>query len=248
MRAFRADLHIHTCLSPCADDGMVPREIAVRARKKALDIVGICDHNSAENVTVVQEAGAREGVKVLGGIEATSQEEVHILAVFDALESLFEFQAIVHGRLPGLNDEKRFGRQLVVDERGEVTGCSDRLLIGATSLSVQEIVERVCALGGLVIASHVDRESFSIISQLGFIPDGLELDALELSPNYARCADSGRLMKRPEEYGFPLVAFSDAHFVEDIGRRVTTFLMAEPAIAEMKKALSGECGRKVMFD
>ncbi len=226
---------------------MVPRRIIERARTRRLDIVGICDHNSAENVMVMQKVGDGEGVAVIGGIEATSEEEVHILALFDDAKSLFEFQSLIYEGLPGLNDERRLGNQLVVDERDEVTDRNDRLLIGASSLSVQEIVEATSAREGLAVASHIDRESFSIISQLGFVPEGLALDALELSPGCECGAGPGRPMKEPGEYGFPLVTFSDAHVLEDIGKRVTTFVMEEPTTVEIRRALSCEGGRKVLL-
>ena len=246
LREFKADLHIHTPLSPCADEEMFPQRIIKQAKMNNLDIVGICDHNSAENVVATQKIGWRGMIAVIGGIEATSQEEVHILALFDNIKELFEFQEIIYEKLSGFNDERVFGKQLIINEDDEVTGSNNRLLIGATSLSLQKIVETICSLGGLSIASHIDRKSFSIIAQLGFIPEGLLLDALELSPSYEH--QTGSFASRwvsPELYGFPLVTFSDAHFLKDIGKSFTIFLMKEASVGEIKKALSGEDGRKV---
>ncbi len=248
LRKFKADLHIHTSLSPCADEEMFPQSIIKQAKINDLDIVGICDHNSAENVVATKKIGQREDVAVIGGIEATSQEEVHILALFDKIKELFEFQEIIYKKLSGFNDEKVFGKQLIINENNEVVGSNNRLLIGATSLSLQEIVQAIYSLGGLTIASHIDREIYSIIAQLGFIPEGLLLDALELSPNYERktvCVADRQV--NPELYGFSLVTFSDAHFLKDIGKSFTVFLMEEASIGEIKKALSGEDGRKVMI-
>ncbi len=248
LRKFKADLHIHTSLSPCADEEMFPQSIIKQAKMNDLDIVGICDHNSAENVVATKKIGQREDVAVIGGIEATSQEEVHILALFDKIKELFEFQEIIYKKLSGFNDEKVFGKQLIINENNEVVGSNNRLLIGATSLSLQEIVQAIYSLGGLTIASHIDREIYSIIAQLGFIPEGLLLDALELSPNYERktvCVADRQV--NPELYGFSLVTFSDAHFLKDIGKSFTVFLMEEASIGEIKKALSGEDGRKVMI-
>ena len=248
LREFKADLHIHTSLSPCADEKMFPQGIIKQAKMNNLDIVGICDHNSAENVMATQKIGQREKIVVIGGIEATSQEEVHILALFDNVRKLCEFQEIIYEKLSGFNDEKIFGKQLIINEDDEVIGSNDRLLIGATSLSLQKIVQTIRSLGGLTIASHIDRSSFSIIAQLGFIPEGLLLDALELSPNYEhRTARFASRQANPELYGFPLVTFSDAHFLKDIGRSFTIFLMEEANIGEIKKALSREDGRKVMI-
>jgi PHP family Zn ribbon phosphoesterase len=248
LREFKADLHIHTSLSPCAGEEMFPQRIIKQAKMNDLDIVGICDHNSAENVIATQKIGQREKIAVIGGIEATSQEEVHILALFDNLKELFEFKEIIYDKLSGFNDEKVFGKQLIINEANEAIGSSNRLLIGATSLSLQEIVQTICSLEGLTIASHIDRGSFSIIAQLGFIPEGLLLDALELSPNYEHRTSSfaGRRVN-PVLYGLPLVTFSDAHFLKDIGKCFTIFLMEEASIREIKKALSGEDGRKVMI-
>ena len=82
IKEFKADMHIHTCLSPCADLEMSPRNIIKEAKKKGLDIIGICDHNSAENFPAVEKSANKEGIKVIGGIEITSREEVHVLALF----------------------------------------------------------------------------------------------------------------------------------------------------------------------
>ena len=241
LKEFKADLHVHTCLSPCADDKMSPQKIVEQAKINQLDIIGICDHNSAENVTAARKTGEREKITVIGGIEVTSQEEVHILALFDDEKDLFDFQAVIYEKLSGFNDEKSFGKQLIINENNEIIGLNDKLLIGATSLPIHKIVQTICSLGGLVIASHIDRERFSIIGQLGYIPEGLPLDALELSPNCDR-----RKMSL-EDYGFPLVTFSDAHFPEDIGKSFTVFLIEEATIEEIRKALSREDGRRVMF-
>ncbi|MCK4358116.1 MAG: PHP domain-containing protein [Candidatus Cloacimonetes bacterium] len=239
---FKFDLHIHTCLSPCGDLEMVPTKIIKRAKLKGLDVIGICDHNASENVKAVKKAGELENVKVLGGMEVTSKEEVHILTLFDEDEDLIGFQKIIYENLHGVNNDELFGYQLVVDENDEILDTNNRLLIGATELSVEEIVEKARSLNGLVIASHVDRERFSIIGQLGFIPEGLDLDGLELS---ARYVFGKKNLDFPMASGFPLVTFSDAHYIDDIGKTSTTFFINDVKISEIKKALSGEDGRKL---
>jgi PHP family Zn ribbon phosphoesterase len=240
LKEFKADLHIHTCLSPCADLTMLPTAIVKQAKLQNLDIVGICDHNSAENVTAVKKAGEREGLQVLGGLEITSREEVHTLAFFDDDTTLREMQNIIYKNLSGENDEDFFGEQVIVDEYDRPIDLNSKLLIGATSLPVDEIVKLIHGLGGLAIASHIDRESFSIIGQLGFIPEQLPLDALELSPNY----ESSKIANY-ESYGFPLVTSSDAHFLSDIGKNITTFFLNAPSFSEVAMAIHGIEGRKV---
>jgi len=231
MKGYKMDLHIHTCLSPCAELEMLPTTIIKQARDKNLDVVGICDHNSAENVSAVERAGEKEGVQVLGGMEICSSEEVHILAFFDDDGALLEMQNIVYENLFGENDEKCFGGQIIVDEYDKIIGSTNKLLIGSTSLGIDRIVELVHSLGGLAVASHVDRDSFSIISQLGFIPKELPLDALELS---WRCELSE--VNNYESYGLPLVKSSDAHFLSDIGKAVTTFSLSVPSFSEVVMA------------
>jgi len=234
------DLHIHTCLSPCAQSDMLPTTIIKQARDKNLDVVGICDHNSAENVSAVRKAGERGNVQVLGGMEICSSEEIHVLAFFDDDDALLEMQNIVYENLSGENDEDYFGRQLIADEHDRIIGSTRKLLIGSTSLGIDRIVELVHSLGGLAIASHVDRPSFSIITQLGFVPKELLLDALELS---WRCESSE--VNNYESCGLPLVKSSDAHVLSDIAKAVTTFFLNSPSFSEVAMAFHGVEGRAV---
>jgi len=235
MRKVRADLHLHTCLSPCADNQMQATAMVEQAKKVGLDMIGICDHNSAENVAAVVKAGQRAGLAVIGGMEVTSSEEVHILGLFHTETDLMRMQDMVYENLPGENSEEAFGPQLVIDEWNNVVGKNPRLLIGATNLTVEQIVDSIHQWSGLAIASHIDRERFSLIGQLGFIPEGLKLDAVEVS------APSSAL----REYGYPVVTSSDAHFLEDIGRNPTCFMIESASLAEIRKALRCELGRRI---
>ena len=237
MKEFRADLHIHTCLSPCADLEMSPRNIVSEAKRKGVHVIGICDHNSAENVPAVEKNAAREGITVIGGMEVTSKEEVHILALFGGEESLLSLQEIVHEHLHGTNDEKLYGEQVIVNAEDEVLGFSSKLLIGATDISIERLVDLIHAHDGLAIAAHVDREGFGIFGQLGFIPAGLPLDALEL-------ADPSKRDRIPQGNCLPFITSSDAHKLEDVGRRSTTFLMEAANTAEIRRCLAGVEGRR----
>ena len=242
LKIFKMDLHIHTCLSPCGDLEMVPSKIVKKAKAEGLDAIGICDHNSAENVVAVKKAGQEKDLTVVGGIEVTSQEEVHILALFDKDENLFELQRIVYENLQGINEAKVFGEQVIVDEKDEILGVNNRLLIGATKLTVDEIVDITHSLKGLVIASHVDRERFSIIGQLGFIPKGLVLDSLEASSKISLDQEKPIFS---QAFDFPVVTFSDAHSIKDIGKSSTIFLIEEAKVSEIKKALLDKDGRSI---
>ncbi len=235
MKELRADLHIHTCLSPCAEPEMVPTAIVGQARALGLDMIAICDHNSAENAAAVARAGRRESIAVIPGIEITSREEVHILGLFRTEKELMSIQAVVYENLSGENDERVFGSQTIVDEYDRPAGVNTRLLMGATDLSLEEVVQAIHDFGGLAIASHVDRPSFGLIGQLGFVPEGLKLDALEVSPRAP--------IRKWDD--LPVVTSSDAHCLKDIARSSTLFFLKEGTVGEIAKALRKEDGRRV---
>ncbi len=240
LRNFKADLHIHTCLSPCTDLDMSPQAIALQAKHREIDILGICDHNSAENVPAVMRAADQFAIRVLPGMEVTSQEEVHVLALFDELEPALALQEIVYANLPGENDEEAFGMQVVVNAEGEVLHFNPRLLIGASSLSIEEVTDHIKALDGLAIASHIDREGFSLLGQLGFVPEHLALDALEISPRIS--FEEAEQRFHPE---LPLTCASDAHYLDDIGTGYTTFFIEDRTTREIRRALRNEDGRRI---
>jgi predicted metal-dependent phosphoesterase TrpH len=220
---------------------MSPKGILTAAKNKDINILGICDHNSTENSLAILNAAEKTDIHVIPGIEVTSQEEVHVLALFDDIENALKLQEYVYRNLPGKNDQEAFGMQVVVNEIEEVLGFNDRLLIGATTIPLDEILQRIHSFDGISIASHIDRESFSIIGQLGFIPENLELDALEISPHMTY-AEANKKYKDD----FPIISSSDAHYPDDIGKGYTTFLLKEGTVAEIKKALKNENGRKLI--
>jgi PHP family Zn ribbon phosphoesterase len=244
LRRLRADLHIHTCLSPCGELTMSPRAVVDQARAAGLDIIAVTDHNTTENAAAVIEAARGTELAVLPGIELTTAEEVHILGLFDPAAELGPFQATVYRSLPDVPSKKKFVKdQVLVDAEDYVTGFSPRCLFGATLFSVHEAVDLIHRHGGLAIACHVDRESFSIVSQLGFIPSGLGLEAVEVSPRLT--VEEARTALGSFD-PLPIVRFSDAHKPEEIGCAATDFLVASPGLAEIRKALAGEDGRRVM--
>jgi PHP family Zn ribbon phosphoesterase len=245
LRRIKADLHVHTCLSPCSGLDMSPREVVSAALGKGIDLIGICDHNSAANVLAVKKAGLRNGLMVLGGMEVTSSEEAHILVFFDDDDDLLKFQDFIDRHLEGTNDEHAFGQQVIADDEDGVVGFCDRLLIGATSLPAAAIVEAARAVKSesLVMAAHVDRQSFSIIGQLGFVPPQLALDALEVSAHMTVVEAAGRF---PDCGKYPIITSSDAHGLGDIGKQVTFFMIEDGTVEEIKKALEGRNGRKVV--
>lgn len=243
LRRLRADLHIHTCLSPCGELTMAPRAVVARAREAGLDLIAVTDHNTTENAAAVVRAAAGSGLAVLPGIELATAEEVHLLGLFETGADLAPFQKEVYRNLPDVAPKMKFVEdQVLVDADDYVTGFCPRCLFGATRFDVQEAVDLIRSNGGLVIACHVDRDSFSILSQLGFIPAGLALEALEVSPRMT--AAEARAAFGPLG-GRPIVRFSDAHRPEEIGAAVTEFVVEGPSLPEIRKALAGAEGREV---
>ncbi len=245
VKIYKADLHLHTILSPCGDYGMMPTAIVSKAIERGLDIIAVTDHNSTGNVEAVREAGKRAGLTVIGGMEITSEEEVHLLAYFDRNEDLYNMEEIVQNNLPGENDTEAFGDQVFLDSENKILGVSDKLLFGATTLNTDRIVDLVHQNGGMVIAAHIDRESFSIISNLGFIPEGMELDGVEVV-NSKEVENKYTDRKKGYLYGYPYISCSDAHYIEDIGKRMTEFRLMEPNVRELMLAIHGKNGRGVV--
>ncbi len=234
---------MHTCLSPCGDLDMHPTSIVKECIAQRLDIIAICDHNSSENVQYVLNAALHTDLVVIPGMELSTREEVHIVALFENLQQLGGLQEVVYANLSGTNDEDAFGIQAVVNEAGEVEGFNEHLLIGATDIPINDAVDLIHSLGGLAIASHIDRTSFGLLGQLGFVPPGVPFDALEISANLGIQKARERY---PELRGYQFVTSSDAHYVRDIGKASIRMFMESPAFSEIRLALSKSSGRYVM--
>jgi len=242
---FIADLHIHTCLSPCAELSMTPRGIVGKAASLGINIIAVCDHNSAENVSVTRDLALKKGIIVIPGMEINTSEEVHVLALFGDIEDVSKMQGVIYENLqPGENDEDTFGMQVVVNEVDEVLGFNKKLLIGATNLSVDKVVDLIHGFNGLAVASHIDRDGYGIIGQLGFIPAELGFDALEISRGIS--SDEARIRFASYRH-LPWISSSDAHRLEDIGKRTTSLVMHHSTFKELRLALKGAGARKVIF-
>lgn len=224
---------------------MTPRGIVGKAASLGINIIAVCDHNSADNVSVTRDLARKKGILVIPGMEINTSEDVHVLGLFGDIEEVSKMQGIIYENLqPGENDEDTFGMQVVVNEVDEVLGFNKRLLIGATNLSVDKVVDLIHSFDGLAVASHIDRDGYGIIGQLGFIPAELRFDALELSRRIR--SDEARIQFASYRY-LPWISSSDAHRLEDIGKRTTSLFMYHSTFEELRLALKGAGGRKVIF-
>lgn len=242
MREYTADLHVHTVLSPCGDLEMSPANIVQQAVLKGVDILGITDHNSTRHAPLIKALAEKKGIFVLCGAEVTTKEEIHCLAFFEELDGLHVFQDYLDTNLKGIqNDPKKFGYQVVVDEFDNVLEEVGPLLISALDQNLDQVEEMVHSLGGLFIPAHIDRPSYSITSQLGFVPPGIMADALEIT---GRTTRQMMVQQYPYLDAYTFISSSDAHHPHQLGTRTTIFLMESASFAEIKMALQGKGGRK----
>lgn len=251
MKPLLADLHIHTALSPCAAREMTPPAIVRTALEAGLSMIAICDHNAATNTAATQMAGARVGLAVLAAMEITTAEEVHVVGVFPDSSSACAAAAEVQATLPDANAAyyERFGPQQELDADGRVLAMEPKMLATASTLDLAAAVALIHEHGGLAIAAHVNRPSYSVLSQLGLFPDDAAFDALEVftpcgpaAAPHAAATDALRALNRDE---LAVLAASDAHFLADIGRCRTELTLDAPTFDELALALRGIDGRGV---
>jgi hypothetical protein len=220
---------------------MSPTAVVRRALQAGLSLVALTDHNAAWNAPALRDAAEESGLHALYGMEVRSQEEADVLCLFDAPEVALTWGREVYAALPDIpNDPLLFGDQVVVDRDETILRMEPRLLINAVDIPLGRIARETAARGGLSVPAHVDRPVNGLISQLGFPPEGCPFDAMEVSPfgrAEALCA------RHPWLRGFPLVRFSDAHALGEVGRQRTVFRVRAPSVREIRMALRGEEGR-----
>lgn len=244
MKKVKADLHIHTVLSPCADLGMSPGRIVQEARSKGLEMIAVTDHNSTRQAPEIIRMAHEAGLLAIGGAEVTTKEEVHCLALFENVEMLGVFQDYLDRHRSFIpNDPKRFGYQIVVNELEEIIYEEPGLLHAALDQSIDQVALAVHGLGGLFIPAHIDRPRFSLISQLGFIPPSLAADAFEIT---ARTNMAGLLAQHGSLRSATLIRNSDAHYPEQIGTQYSELWVAEISFTELRLALHQKEGRRVL--
>lgn len=241
------DLHIHTVLSPCASREMRPPLVVREAMSRGMAVIAICDHNSAGNVRAVREASAaRGGPSVIAGMEITTVEEVHVLGFFPDDASALAASVEVREGLPPWRAFRRTTRaelapeQELVDSLGATRGLEMKMLAAASQLDLCAAVALIHRHGGVAVAAHVDRRSFSVTGQLGFLPSDARFDGLEVSAAGAANGRAGELA----EHGLPLLCSSDGHFPGEIGSGFTVLEVREPTFEELAMALRGQDGRR----
>lgn len=207
------DLHIHSCLSPCGDNDMTPDSIAGMGELNGLDIMAITDHNSLKNCPAFFKAAKRHGIIPIAGTELTTAEDIHILCLFGTLDGALEFDGVLDKkRMPIKNRPDIFGEQRISDDRDNIIGYEENLLINAVNITLEEAPYFAEQCGGVCFPAHIDRQSNGLLAVLGDFPEKpyfpfAEVHGGENAAEYAH------------RYGKKIITSSDAHYLWDINEK-----------------------------
>ena len=213
MNKYYYDLHIHSCLSPCGDNDMTPNNIAGMAALNGLNIIALTDHNTTKNCPAFFKACKKYGIIPVAGMEMTTAEDIHVVALFPSLEDAMSFnEEYAEHRAKIKNKVEIFGDQLILDEEDNVIGTDEYLLLPATDLSIEEAASLARSYGAAVFPAHIDRQENGVIAVLGDLPDEPEFSCVEFYDKTKR-----------EEYfgtytleGKAVLTDSDAHYLWNI--------------------------------
>lgn len=236
-KLIKADVHLHTCLSPCADVTQSPKRVIEKVNDLGFDLVFITDHNSMMNSEAAIKSGSNfPNLRIYPGMEITTREEIHILSLFENLDDAGRTQDYINNFLPDVYFEKEMYEQIIANEFDEVEGFYGKSLFSAVDLGLDEIIELIHGNNGIAVAAHIDRQSFSIISQLGFIPEKCKLDALEISPNMSLDVANEVYSNYSKKYKF--VKGSDSHSLHTIGCSYTEYYSEDNSFKSFQKFIN----------
>ncbi len=225
------DFHIHSCLSPCGDNDMTPQNIVNMSKIMGYDAIALTDHNTCRNCPAVMKVGEEAGLTVIPGMELCTSEEVHIVCLFPDIEKALAFSDYVYSTLPPVkNKPSVFGDQIICNENDEVTGNEEKLLITASAVSCANAVETVKKYGGICYPAHIDRSSFSILSNLGMIDESFGFTCVEI---FDMSKEQELKEKHPYLNTLKIISDSDAHYLEKMRIPEHTIDVNEKSISEI---------------
>ncbi|MDR0475180.1 MAG: PHP domain-containing protein [Treponema sp.] len=212
--ALLADFHNHSCLSPCGSLALSPKALAHQAAARGVKVLALTDHNSSLNCRAFARVCPQLGIAPVFGMEASTQEEIHVLCLFTSLEASLAFSDYAYSLLlPFLNNPEKTGDQVYVDEEDNIEGEVEYYLVNPLELSLDDIGPKAAEYGGIVIPAHIDRPAFSMTSQLGVVVKGpwAALECVRIPPAQNRVPF--------DTFDYPLTTSSDAHYIEHVARR-----------------------------
>ncbi len=236
MRAYY-DLHIHSCLSPCADNDMTPNNIVNMAKLANLTMIALTDHNSTKNCKAAVEIGKKVGVLVIPGMELCTIEEVHVVCLFPTIEKAETFEAALsQKRIRVRNRPEIFGDQIIMDELDREIGREEFLLVNAINISIGEVTHLVKEYAGAAFPAHIDKGSYSVLSSLGEIPPEAEFKTVEVF----RKQNVEKLLKEHKKLSKMSILFnSDAHTLGQIGEKEKSIFLDEISIEALLAKING---------
>ena len=217
---------------------MTPYNLVNMAKILGLDIIALTDHNSAQNCRAAMTVGESVGLTVVPGMELCTSEEVHIVCLFDDVNNAEAFSDYVLSTVPPVkNRPEIFGDQLMMNGGDGIVGTQELLLTTASGISIENAVETVGQYDGVCYPAHIDRSSYSVISNLGMITDEMNFAAVEMTEN----TDQNEYRsKYPIIKDMPVFVSSDAHYLENMREAKHTIDVAEnsaKAVVEYIKSL-----------
>ncbi len=243
MQWFKADLHIHSVLSPCGGLEMSPGKLIERIRSLNIEWMAITDHNSMANCPAYEKWALDSRLHFSWGVEIQTAEEVHLLAFFDDRDAARSFdQLLYQSLLPVKNDCAYFGDQVVIDADENIIRMEEKALINSSVWDIETCFNEVSSYGGICFPAHVDASVNSILSQLGFVPLSPVFEMYGITAGL----DIGKfLQEHPFFADKALIRASDAHYLDDLGRGFSRFYIDKPSCREMLLAARGEEPRKI---
>ena len=227
MRLFYGDYHIHSALSPCAENDMTPYNIIAMAHLKGLDFIAVSDHNSALNLRSVIKHACEFDICVVPAIEVSSKEDVHIVCYFPNIFACEEYSKYIYELLPDIECVGSiFGEQLVFNENDEICSTLKKLLVSSIDRRVDQIFSDVYDLGGVPVFAHVDRQYNGVLSVLGFIPPNLKVTTIEITKNFTEENPLSKSVIGKYQY----LRSSDAHTLGNINERVFSLELEEKTV------------------
>ncbi len=222
------DFHLHSCLSPCGDNDMTPYNLVNMAKILGMDTIALTDHNTAQNCRAAIKVGEEIGLTVIPGMELCTSEEVHVVCLFDDVVNAEAFTDYVLSTVPPVkNRADIFGEQLIMDEGDGIIGTQDLLLTTASGISIEKAVQIVGEYGGICYPAHIDRSSYSVISNLGMITPEMGFKAVEMTAQADQNEFKGRY---PIIKDMPVIVSSDAHYLENMKEAENTINVSENSV------------------
>ena len=230
------DLHIHTVASACADILQTPNNILNMSMLKGLDIISICDHNTAKQYKTIDKIKDSFDFLVIYGMEVTVKEGFHVLTYFENYDDIMSLDEVIDASLDKsvMNDNKSLNDQVVCN----VYDLEEYVIpyfLNQKSISFSELITITKKLGGLVIPAHIDRKNTGI---LDFISDfsSYDIDGIEI---YDVNNIDKLLTMYPYLKKYKYLHSSDAHDISKISEKEFSIDLDDLNFKSFKKWLKG---------